>query len=154
MPYNGLVNSDRFTSVRASARASSSVRLLHLIFTILLLAGLFFSLQANAEEKLLGAAILSDQIDALPLSPHTIVQPDPNGLITPQSIMAAGAQNLNGKYPKGKLVSLGYDGNPVWLTIKLHNASIEEGWIVDMGEKIEGRLGHIASAQAYTLSFN
>lgn len=107
---------------------------------------------ANAQKKVLSGATLTDTTQSLTLSPYTIIQHDPDGRITPQSITQSGGAVLNGRLSEGDIVMLGYGGDSVWLTIKLFNASQNDSWIINMGSRSEGRFGYLKSARAYEMT--
>ncbi len=143
MPIKGLV------PVSWNPRGRGFVRCA-LLFGFIL--AFFMSGDANAQKKVLNGATLSDTTQSLTLSPYTIVQHDPDGRITPQSIAESGGAVLNGKLSEGDIVMLGYGGDSVWLTIKLFNASRNDSWILNMGSRSEGRFGYLKSARAYEMN--
>jgi len=123
-----------------------SALLLSVLAAFLSMAG------AHAQQKTLSGAQLSDATKSLTLAPYTIVQHDPDGKITPQTIASSNAAVLNGKLTDGEMVKLGFSGDPVWLTIKLKNASQNDSWILDMGHRSDGRFGHLKSARVYEMN--
>lgn len=106
---------------------------------------------ADAQTKVLGAAMLDNTVDSLPLGRYAILQKDPEGKITPDSIRASNGAVLSGKLSKRDNVFLGYDGVPVWISVKLVNRSMQDHWIIDLGRRAEGRIGSIKSVRAFEL---
>lgn len=106
---------------------------------------------ADAQEKVLGAAVLEDSAGGVPLVPHMLVQPDPDGKITVSSIIRNNGSNLTGKMGGERPLHLGYDGTPVWLTVKLQGNAFNDEWIVDLGRRAEGRMGYLKSIRVYEM---
>jgi signal transduction histidine kinase/CheY-like chemotaxis protein len=106
---------------------------------------------ARAEETVLGTVLLGDSAESLPLARHMLVQPDPDKKVTVASIIEHNAANLTGKMNAGDQLHLGYDGTPVWLTVKLQGNSFNDEWIVDLGRRAEGRMGYLKSVRVYEM---
>lgn len=105
----------------------------------------------NAQERVLDSAVLTDQTEEISLVPYTIVQHDPQNRITEQSILSTNGRILQGKMANGNYLSLGYDGTPAWIIIKLVNKSFNEDWVLDLGRRGDGRLGRLKGLDAYAL---
>lgn len=121
------------------------------ILLLLVAALLSASGGAHAQGKVLDSAVLTDQTTETSLVPYTIVQADPENRITEQSILSTNGRILQGKMAKGNYLSLGYDGAPAWIIIKLVNKSRNEDWVLNLGRRGDGRLGRLKKLDAYTL---
>ncbi|HEU4838258.1 MAG TPA: ATP-binding protein [Micavibrio sp.] len=106
---------------------------------------------ARAEESVLGGIVLGESLESIPLARHMLVQPDPDGEITVSSIIEHNAANLKGKMREGDQLHLGYDGTPVWLTLKVRGNSHNDEWIIDLGRRAEGRMGYLKSVHVYEM---
>ncbi len=141
MFFKGLMF-DHTTRARCTAAAAI------LCAVILML----ISASAPAQNRVLGAVTLTPNTTELPLNKYTIVQRDPDGKVTPQTIRNTYGAILNGTMTQGDMLYLGYDGVPLWLSVKLQNKSNENTWIIDLGRRAEGRIGQIEDVNAYQLS--
>lgn len=141
LPISKPVQGAAAQSVRAGLRLVAALTLL------LCLHGA----QPRAQERILDSARLLNETKELSLVPYTIMQPDPEGRITPESIVSSNGKVLSGKIAKGRYITLGHDGTPVWLSIKLNDRSDHGDWIIDFGRRSDGRLGRLKEINAYDL---
>ena len=117
----------------------------------LLCALLLLPIFAHAQDKVLGVAQLDNGMKSLPLGQYTLIQDDPDEKVTVKSIIDTGGAILTGKQGQNDSIHLGYDGEPVWLTVKLQGRALNEQWILDLGRRAEGRMGHLKSIQVYEM---
>lgn len=106
---------------------------------------------ANAQERVLGAALLGDSTKSYFLGPYALVQKDPEGKVTPESLVESGGKVLAGKLQGGNQIHLGYDGTPIWIAIKFKGNSVNDQWIIDLGRRAEGRMGYLKSVRVYEM---
>ncbi len=104
---------------------------------------------ASAQTKVLGAAEVNEDTQAVELGPYAIIQKDPDQKITPDTIRSSGGRALTGKLYDSPVVFLGHDGVPTWLSIKIANTGKTADWIIDLGRRSDGRFGYIKSVRAY-----
>lgn len=112
---------------------------------------LIFSPIADAQEKILSAAVLKNDTQIVPLANYTVIQKDPTNRISVDSITSSGGAILSGQLLKEQAIRLSDDGIPVWLSTKLTNESSNTNWVIDFGKRSEGRIGTINSVKAYEL---
>lgn len=118
----------------------------------LLCALLLLPIFAHAQQKVLGVAQLDNGLKSMPLGQYTLIQEDPDEKVSVKSIIESGGTILNGKQRKGDSLHLGYDGTPVWLTLKLQGQAFNDHWIIDMGRRADGRMGNLKSLRVYEMS--
>lgn len=109
---------------------------------------------ADAQEKILGAAVLKNGESSMPLATYTVIQKDPTNRISVDSITTSGGTILSGQLTKDQTIRLGDDGIPVWLSTKLYNESNNTNWVIDFGKRSEGRVGTVKSVKAYELKLD
>lgn len=107
---------------------------------------------AHAQEKVLGVAQLDNGMKSLPLGKYVLIQQDPDEAVTVKSIIDSGGAILTGKQGKSDSIHLGYGGVPVWLTLKLQGRALNDEWIIDLGRRAEGRMGHLKSIRIYEMT--
>lgn len=142
MLFNGLM-----CHYKAWRRCAAAAAILVCLLFLALAAG-----DASAQNRILGAVTLTPNTTELLLNRYTIVQRDPDNKVNAQSIRDTYGAILNGTMPQGDMLYLGYDGVPLWLSVKLQNKSNEDTWIIDLGRRVEGRIGQIDDVSAYQLS--
>jgi hypothetical protein len=123
----------------------------------MLLTGLLFTLSqaaSAAQENVLRPAMLSDDIDTLPLAPYTLVQIDPKREVSVKTIEASNGTILTGKVPRDDMIDFGHSGAPYWLTARIQNSAANEDWVIDLGRRSQGRLGYITQVIAYEMTFS
>lgn len=106
---------------------------------------------ANAQERVLGAALLGDSTKSYFLGPYALVQKDPEGKVSPETLVESGGKVLAGKLQGTKQIHLGYDGTPIWIAVKFKGNSINDQWIIDLGRRAEGRMGYLKSVRVYEM---
>ncbi len=128
------------------------------VFAAAILLWAFFMLAAphfgHAQEKILGAAMLQDKTEKMPLGQYTVVQKDPTNRINVQSITSSDGSILSGQLSKEDMITLDHDGAPVWLSTKLYNEGDQSDWIINFGKKTEGRIGSLQGVKAYELTLS
>jgi len=136
-------------TLRRASRDGFASAMMHLLALSALVFFLFTSFAHAQEKRVLTSAILSDVSGGLTLAPYTLLMKDPTNKISPESIRASGGSNLSGSMIEGRMIHLGFDGTPVWLTIKLKGNSINDSWILDLGRRSDGRVGYLQSLKVY-----
>jgi signal transduction histidine kinase/CheY-like chemotaxis protein/HPt (histidine-containing phosphotransfer) domain-containing protein len=142
-PFNGLSWSNMIRRLPLLAAAAC------------LCAGLTLFLphfQSWAQNRILGAVTLTPNTEELLLNRYTILQRDPEGIVTPETIRRSQGAILSGTMPQGDMLYLGYDGISRWLSVKLQNKSDETNWVIDLGRRTEGRIGPLAAVSVYELT--
>jgi signal transduction histidine kinase/DNA-binding NarL/FixJ family response regulator/HPt (histidine-containing phosphotransfer) domain-containing protein len=109
---------------------------------------------AGAQNRVLETAVLHEKTESLSLAPYTIIQKDPWEAVTPAAILSSEGRILTGKLSRENVIYLGYSGIPAWLTIKLTNKSQQKDWVIDLGRRVDGRMGRLESALAYEFRIN
>ncbi|MFA5593460.1 MAG: ATP-binding protein [Micavibrio sp.] len=95
--------------------------------------------------------LLSEDAKPHPLGPHLLMQEDPDGKVSPESIRRTNGAILNGNINQSKVVHLGYSGATYWLTFKLMRENGGNEWILDLGQRGEGRIGYLRELRLYAL---
>ncbi len=106
---------------------------------------------AHAQEKVLGTALLGDSTKSYFLGPYALVQKDPDGKVSPESLVQSGGKVLAGKLQGTNQIHLGYDGVSTWIAIKFKGNSANDEWIIDLGRRAEGRMGYLKSVSVYEM---
>ncbi len=142
MPFKGLAFNHRIGGGQQFARYFAAFVLILIFYA----AG-----PALSQSRVLNEAILSNSEEQISLGPYAIVQKDPEEKITTQDIADSGGTILKGKQAGSKRVFLGFDGVPVWMTIKVKNITDNEEWVLNFGRRRDGRLGSITDAHVYEM---
>ncbi len=124
---------------------------LRMAWCFVLFSGIFLTLPAHAQNKILSPVILTDATDSVSLGRHILIQKDPQGLVTLESIRKSRAGVLSGKMNTTNNVHLGYDGENQWLIFKVSGQANKTEWILDLGSRSEGRIGYLKSLRLYDL---
>lgn len=144
MSFNGL----RFeTSDRRAV--SPCIALCCALFGAIFLS--FFSMTAIAQNNVLGAVTLENAQTGDYIGTRTLIQSDPEGVVTPSSIRRSGGRVLSGKLNGGNFIHLGYSGQTHWLTFKLKGGTEASPLTLDMGNISEGRKGYIKTLNVYSV---
>ena len=109
--------------------------------------------KSYAQYRVLDSATLTDTSRKLDLGQYTIIQDDNGQKITPDVIRSSRGSVLSGKISKQNIVNLGKNGGSRWLSIKLFNQGLHNDWVIDLGRRVNGRLGPIEKLSAYELTF-
>jgi signal transduction histidine kinase/CheY-like chemotaxis protein len=120
-----------------------------LYLALLSLAFLFFYPVAHAQTQSLKPLIIGNNFDSAYVGPHSLLQKDPQGKISPQSIEEENGRNLNGQWIKTKEINFKNRGENFWIATRILNKGKADSFVLDTAGRFEGKKGTIQTIKVY-----
>ncbi len=130
-------------------RLSPCILLSCVLLSVLVL--LCLTPSASAQSRVLETVTFEDAQVGKYIGPKTLLQADPEGVVTPESIKRSKGRILSGKINDGNFIHLGYSGHTHWLTFKLRGNNGSNPITLNLGNVSGGRKGYIKTLNVYSV---
>ncbi len=92
---------------------------------------------------------LANYSDSYDIAPHAFLTAKTNDDIKYSDVYSAHIKGNKGKQGSGNYINLIKEGTPHWILFSLKNDSDTEDWVLDFGDRTDGRFGYIDSMYIY-----
>jgi len=116
-----------------------------------LLALTFLALPVQAQNRIFASVILGSNTNNIALGRYTIIQKDISDGTSEATIRQTSGAILTGKVSNQDIINLGAGGVSHWVAFKLLNNNAPEDWVLDLGSRMDGRIGFTGPVHVYEM---